>query len=267
MNTGPITIPIGGVASADQLREVTRDRRLLVLFFDLSSLQPQDLIRTTTAAKRFVREQMTAADLVGVVIFGTQLRVVTDFTNDRDLLDRAIDAVIPGKEAQLASLADATATGNDSVSTQDTGAAFSADETEFNVFNTDRKLAGLQWLPMCSATFPEENRSSNSPAASPRRAKKIARNCARPPTRPIAPIVSIYSVDSRGLMAEIPGGDAAVGAATGNVVVLPALRCFSQTDATARIRATRFPHLPRTREAAVFRRGRLRAGFSQRAGG
>ena len=44
------------------------------------------------AAKKFLHDQMTAADLVGVVAFGNQLHVVSDFTNDRDQLNSAVDA-------------------------------------------------------------------------------------------------------------------------------------------------------------------------------
>jgi hypothetical protein len=126
------------------LREEVRDRRLIVLFFDLTSLQPQDLVRTTTAAKKFLHDQMTPADLVGVMAFGNQLHVVSDFTTDRDQLNTAVDSIIPGKESQLANLADAAATGVETAVSEDTDAAFTADETEFNVFNTDRKLAALE---------------------------------------------------------------------------------------------------------------------------
>ena len=236
-NTAPVTIPLGAVAAPEQIREEVRDRRLIVLFFDLSSLQPQDLTRTTAAAKRFVREQMTAADLVGVVIYGTQLRVVADFTNDRDLLDRAVDAIVPGKEAQLADLADATAYGNEAASSQDTSAAFSADETEFNVFNTDRKLMALESVSNLLRDIPgkksliqftggitqtgEDNRSQL-------RSTTNAANRAN---------LSIYTVDSRGLMAEIPGGDASVGAASGTSMYSGA-SVFHQTDAREDSRET-----------------------------
>ena len=208
-----------------------------MLFFDLSSLQPQDLTRSTTAAKRFLREQMTAADLVGVVAYGNQLHVIADFTNDRDLLNRAVDAVIPGKESQLANLADAAATGVETAVSEDTDAAFTADETEFNVFNTDRKLAALESMADLLRDIPgkksmiqftsgitqtgEDNRSQL-------RATTDAANRAN---------VSIYTVDSRGLLAEIPGGDPSVGAAAGNSMYSGA-SVFHQQDARQDSRET-----------------------------
>ena len=229
-DSAPVTITIGSVAAPEEIRQQVRDRRMIVLFFDLSSLQPQDLTRSTTAAKRFLREQMTAADLVGVVAYGNQLHVIADFTNDRDLLNRAVDAVIPGKEAQLANLSDAAATGVETAVSEDTDAAFTADETEFNVFNTDRKLAALESMADLLRDIPgkksliqftsgitqtgEDNRSQL-------RATTDAANRAN---------VSIYTVDSRGLLAEIPGGDPSVGAASGNSMYSGAA-VFHQTDA------------------------------------
>ena len=63
----------------------------------------------------------------------------------------------------------------------------------------------------CCATFPARSPSCNSPAASPRPAKRTARSCARPPMPPIAPTSRSTTVDSRGLLAEAPGGNASVG--------------------------------------------------------
>ena len=228
-DAAPVTISIGGVAPLEQLRQTVRDHRLIALFFDLTSLQPDDLTRSTAAAKRFLHEQMTAADLVGVVTFGNQLHVIADFTNDRDFLDQAVDALLPGKESQLAALADASAFGNEASVTEDTDAAFTADNTEFNVFNTDRKLAALESMADLLRDIPgkksviqftsgitqtgEDNRSQL-------RATTDAANRSN---------VSIYTVDSRGLMAEIPGGDPSVGAASSNSMYSGA-SVFHQSD-------------------------------------
>jgi len=235
--TAPITIPIGSAAPAEEVRQQIRDRRMIVLFFDLTSLQPNDLTRSTLAAKQFLSKQMTPADLVGVVAFGNQLRVIADFTNDRDLLYSAVDALLPGKESQLATLAAATSTGIDAAVTEDTNAAFTADDTEFNAFNTDRKLASLESLADLLRDIPgkksvlqftsgitqtgEDNRSQL-------RATTDAANRAN---------MSIYTVDSRGLLAEIPGGDASVGAASGNAMYSGAA-VFQQSGARQDSRET-----------------------------
>jgi VWFA-related protein len=229
-DTAPVTVSIGGVSHPDELRQTLRDRRLIVLFFDLTSLQNDDLTRSTNAAKKFLKEQMTSADLVGVMAFGNQLNVLADFTNDRDLLNQAVDALLPGKESQLAALASASAFGNETAVSEDTDAAFSADETEFNIFNTDRKLIALESTADLLADVPgkkaviqftggitqtgEDNRSQL-------RVTTDAANRAN---------VSFYTVDSRGLMTEIPGGDASVGAASGNSMFSGA-SVFHQADA------------------------------------
>jgi VWFA-related protein len=236
-DSAPITIPIGSVAPAEEVRQQIRDRRMMVLFFDLTSLQPNDLTRSTLAAKQFLSKQMTPADLVGVVAFGNQLRVIADFTNDRDLLYSAVDALLPGKESQLATLAAATSTGIDSAVTEDTNAAFTGDDTEFNAFNTDRKLIALESLADLLRDIPgkksvlqftsgitqtgEDNRSQL-------RATTDAANRAN---------MSIYTVDSRGLLAEIPGGDASTGAASGNAMYTGAA-VFQQSGARQDSRET-----------------------------
>src|ERR1700722_13625682 len=139
-DAAPITVPLGTVTSPEEIKAVVRDHRMIVMFFDLTSLQPDDLLRSTRAAQKYLQDQMTPADLVAVVVFGNTLKVVVNFTNDRDLLKQSVDALVPGHEAALAALADAaTAANGEAAVTEDTGAAFTADDTEFNIFNTDRK--------------------------------------------------------------------------------------------------------------------------------
>jgi VWFA-related protein len=214
----PVVVTLGAVAAPERVRAAVRDRRLIVLFFDMTSLEPPELLRATDAAQRFLHEQMTPADLVAVVAFGNQFKVLANFTNNRALLERAVARLIPGKESQLAGMADAAPAAGEEAVSEDTGAAFSADETEFNIFNTDRKLAAVEALANLLRDIPgkksvihftsgitqtgEENRSQL-------RAATDAANRAN---------VSYYTVDSRGLLATIPGGDPSAGAAAGTAM-------------------------------------------------
>jgi VWFA-related protein len=214
-----------------------RDHRLIVLFFDLTSLQPEDLLRSTRAAQKFLREQMSPADLVGVVTFGNTLQVIANFTNARAVLQQAVEALQPGREALLADLAEAATPEGATSSSEDTGAAFTADNTEFNVFNTDRKLAAVEAVANILRNIPgrksvieftggvtqtgEENRSQLVAATN-------AANRAN---------VSIYSVDSRGLMAQIPGGNASTDAASGTSMYTGAA-VYKQTQARQDSRET-----------------------------
>src|ERR1700674_3447034 len=48
-----------------------KDRRLLVLFFDMTSMPIQDQIRSQNAAVKFLKTQMTASDLMAVMTFSS----------------------------------------------------------------------------------------------------------------------------------------------------------------------------------------------------
>ena len=61
------------------------DRRLLVLYFDMSAMPLQDQLRAFEAAEKFVRTQMTKSDLMAVMMYdGGSIRVLQDFTDDRE---------------------------------------------------------------------------------------------------------------------------------------------------------------------------------------
>ena len=78
---------------ADQLK----DRRLIAMFFDLSSMQPAEQIRAREAAVKFIDTQMTASDTVSIMTLTNELRVVQEFTNDRETLVTAIQALRVGR--------------------------------------------------------------------------------------------------------------------------------------------------------------------------
>jgi len=63
--------------------EDLRNHRLIVMFFDLTSMQPEDLDRSVEAAQAFLRTKMQPADLVALVSLGDTLKVDQDFTATR----------------------------------------------------------------------------------------------------------------------------------------------------------------------------------------
>jgi VWFA-related protein len=93
-----------------------------------------------------VKQQMTKADVVAVVVFSTRLSVLANFTNDRNVLNKAIAQLTPNNSANLASPLYAAAANGEYDVQEYTGAAYTPDETEFNVFNTDQKLAAVEGL-------------------------------------------------------------------------------------------------------------------------
>jgi VWFA-related protein len=247
-------------AAAEAISDQVRDRRMLVLFFDLTSMQTDDISRAHDAAQKFVQKQMTSADLVSIVTYAARLTVWADFTNDRAKLEKAVARLTPDVASQLADLSYAAAQNGEYDVQQYTGAAYTADETEFNAFNTDQKLLALQGLVNVLAAIPgrkavieftggitqtgEENRTEL-------RAATDAANRAD---------VSIYSIDARGLFAEVPGGDATTNAATGTSMFTGA-SVFHQTDARQDSRDTLATLSSDTGGRAFFDLGDLSEAF------
>ena len=155
--------------------------------------------------------------------------MLANFTNDRAVLKKAIAQLTADNSSNLASPLYAAAANGEYDVQEYTGAAFTPDETEFNVFNTDQKLAAVEGLANVLGGIPgrkalveftggitqtgEENRTQL-------RAATDAANRAD---------VSIYSIDSRGLFAAPPGGDTTTNAATGTSMFTGA-SVFHQTD-------------------------------------
>ncbi len=260
----PITIPVDPPATLPEetVTNAVRDRRLLVLFFDITSMENDDLLRAHDAAQKFIDKQMTPADLVSVVTYGNRLSVWADFTNDRKVLANAIARLIPGASSGLADNLYAAAQNGEYDVQEYTGAAYTADETEFNVFNTDQKLAAVEGLANVLGSIPgrkaivqftggitqtgEENRTEL-------RAATDAANLAD---------VSIYSIDARGLFATVPGGDATANAATGNSIFTGAA-VFHQTDQRQDSRDTLATLSSDTGGHAFFDLGDLSQAFPQ----
>jgi VWFA-related protein len=185
-----------------------RDRRLIVLYFDWTSLDEEQQVRAKEAAEEWIRTKMTAADLVRIVAFGSRLRVVQDFTGDRDALIEAVRKFQTGEMSELA------AEGETGTETSE-DAAFAADETEFNVFNTDRKLAALEDLARSLAPLPEKKAVVYFSAGVSRTGMDNEAQLRAAVNAAVRANVSFYPVDVRGLQAEPPGGGATVATVSG----------------------------------------------------
>ena len=247
-------------AAAEAVSEQVRDHRMIVLFFDLTSMQTDDIQRAHDAALKFVQKQMTNADLVSIVTYAARLTVWADFTNDHAKLEKAVGRLSPDVASQLADLSYAAAQNGEYDVQQYTGAAYTADETEFNAFNTDQKLLAVQGLVNVLAAIPgrktvveftggitqtgEENRTEL-------RAATDAANRAD---------VSIYSIDARGLFAEVPGGDVTANAATGTSMFTGA-SVFHQMDSRQDSRDTLATLASDTGGRAFFDLGDLSEAF------
>lgn len=179
-----------------------KNRRLLALYFDMTSLPPADKLRALSSAEQFVRTQLTTVDLVSIMRYnGGTVEVLQDFTNDRNRLLSILETMVVG-EGQGS--ADAT----DDASSSDTGAAFGQDDSEFNVFNTDRQLSALQTAATMLGHVNEKK--SLIYFASGLRLNGIDNQAQMHATADAAikAGVEIWTVDARGLVAQAPMGDA-----------------------------------------------------------
>jgi len=186
------------------------DKRLLVFFLDFSSMGIPEQLRAQDAALEFLNKHITKDDEVAILLYTSQIQVKTDFTNDRDVLLSIIKALPIGEMSELAGLAD---TGD--VNNEDTGAAFVADETEFNIFNTDQKLAAIEQAARMLASLPEKkvmiyfSAGVNKTGVDNQAQLEASINAA------VKANLAIYPIDARGLMADPPGGGASKGASRG----------------------------------------------------
>jgi VWFA-related protein len=184
-----------------------KNRRLLALYFDMSAMGPADQLRALSAAEKFLRTQMTAVDLVSILRYqGGAVDILQDFTSDRNKLLSILQTLVVG-EAQ-----GDTETVDDA-SSADTGAAFGQDDSEFNVFNTDRQLSALETAAKMLGQLNEKK--SLIYFASGLRLNGIDNQAQLHATvdSAIKAGVSFWPIDARGLVASAPLGDATQGSA------------------------------------------------------
>jgi VWFA-related protein len=176
-----------------------RDRRLLVLYFDLSAMPPPDQMRAYANAQKFVDTQMESQDLLAIMTFqGGAVRVKQDFTDSREKLREVILRLIYGDDLDGDGIPD----------NPDPGSAFGQDDAEFNIFNTDRQLSALQTAVTMLRPLPEQKaliyfasglRLNGSDNQAQLRATVNAA---------IRSNVTIHPIDARGLVADAPLGNA-----------------------------------------------------------
>lgn len=201
-----------------------RDHRLLALYFDMTAMQTTDQVRALTAAQKFIRTQMTADDLVAIMMFtGGAVQVLQDFTGDRERLLSILQTMIVGEgQGYDETPADASAA--------DTGAAFGQDDGEFNIFNTDRQLSALQTAAKMLGQLNEKKALIYF--ASGLRLNGVDNQAQLHATlnAAIRAGVSFWPIDARGLTAQPPLGDATRGSPGGLPMYTGASALAAQTN-------------------------------------
>ena len=193
--SAPVQAQISAAAAGD-IRY--RDKRLVVLYFDMTAMGPAEQMRAFAAAQKFLGT-MDDSVLMAIMVFeGGAVRVKTDFTSNRAVIAEQILRLIYGDDLDGDGLPD----------TPESGTAFGQDDYEFNVFNTDRQLSALQTAMSMLRPLPE--RKSLVYFSSGLRLNGTDNNAQLRATTNAAlrANVSIHAVDARGLVAQAPLGDA-----------------------------------------------------------
>jgi VWFA-related protein len=180
-------------------------RRLIVLLFDIASMQPEDVQRAVDSATKFVDKNMTAADMVAVATISTQLDVMNDFSSDKTKVSASL-AKLGYKDGTATPPPTADTVATDEALNQDDTS--SQDTTDMDMFNNDVRLRALKALAESMAPIEQTKSIMYFSSGMQRtgednqvelRAAINAANRAH---------VKIYPVDARGLQAVVPGGDA-----------------------------------------------------------
>jgi VWFA-related protein len=188
-----------------------RDHRLIVMFFDLSSMQPEDIDRAVEAAQDYLNKKMQPADLVALVSMATGLSMDQDFTSDKVALLKGL-AKYNGTEGT--GFANGNEGGN-SGGTSDDASSFTADDSEYNSLNTDRELYAIRTIAKSLERVDQRKSMLYFSGGLTRQGVENQASMRAATNEAVKANMAIYSVDSRGLEAMPPVGNASKGSLRG----------------------------------------------------
>ena len=199
-----------------------RDRRLLALYFDMVNMPIPDQLRALDAAQKFIRTQMTTSDLVALMMFDNgAVRVLQDFTEDRERLLSIIGTMVVGEDENVTLTDDSSA---------DTGAAFGQNDAEFNIFFTDRELSALQTAATMLGKLNEKKALIYFASGLRLNGANNQAQLHATTNAAIKAGVQLWSVDARGLTASAPLGDASKGSPGGQAMYTGSSAMTSMTN-------------------------------------
>jgi VWFA-related protein len=176
-----------------------QDRKLLVLYFDTSSMFGGDLIRAYINARKYVESQMSPSDVMAIMEYkGGAVRVRQDFTDDRPRLVEIIDKMIYGEDQD----------GDGFPDNPELGTAFGQNDAEFNIFNTDRQLSALQTAIAMLRPLPEQKTLIYFASGIRLNGTDNQAQLRATTNAAIRANVTLNPIDARGLVALAPMGDA-----------------------------------------------------------
>ena len=187
-----------------------RDHRLIVMFFDLSSMQPEDIDRAVEAAQDYINKKMQPADLVALVSMATGLSLDQDFTADKTALLRGV-----GKYNGTEGTGFANGDTGTSAGTADDASSYVADDTEYNSLNTDRELFAIRDIARVLGRVDQRKSLLYFSGGLTRQGIENQASMRAATNEAVKANMAIYSVDTRGLEAIPPVGNASTGSLRG----------------------------------------------------
>jgi len=187
------------------------DHRLMVFFFDLSSMQPEDSDRAVDSAVDFVKNKMQPADLVALVSLDTGLTMDQDFTADKTTLLRGLSKY--GGTEGTGFTAGGTTGSTDG--TADDAGSYAADDSEYAALNTDRELYAIEAISKSLERIDGRKSMLYFSGGLTRQGVENQASIRAATNEASKANMAIYSVDARGLQALSPLGDASTGSLRG----------------------------------------------------
>jgi VWFA-related protein len=188
-----------------------KDHRLIVMFFDLSSMQPEDVDRAVEAAQDYVNKKMQPADLVAMVSMATGLSMDQDFTSDKAALLKGLGKYNGTEGTGFANGNE----GGNSGGTADDASSFTADDSEYNALNTDRELYAIRSIAKSLERVDQRKSLLYFSGGLTRQGIENQASMRAATNEAVKANMAIYSVDSRGLEALPPVGNASTGSLRG----------------------------------------------------
>jgi VWFA-related protein len=184
--------------------EALAGRRLMVLLFDVSSMQPEDVQRAVDSARKFVNEQMSSADLVAVATVGSTLTVLSDFTGERERVDTALGNLAYTDGVATEPPPGSTLAADETAATEEA----TTEASELDMFNNDVRLRALRTLSETLSPIEQKKAIVYFSAGMQRSGQDNLVELRAAVNASVRAHVAIYPIDVRGLQAVVPGGDA-----------------------------------------------------------
>ena len=196
----PLLERLGAPSLPASMRSVPPElggRRLVLMLFDVSDMEPEEVERGVQAALKYVDTQMSSADLVAVATLSWELRLLTDFTGDRARVRQVLQSLV----AVDTSVPDASPVA-------DTDTAGADQPGGPVVVATDARLRALRLLADALAPVAHKKALLYFTAGLGNGAQDSPAELRAATTAAARANLAIYPVDTRGLRAVIPNGPA-----------------------------------------------------------